>query len=186
MELVKYMLLINRDGYLKDKYFPLQFCSLFLYVFPIISLNEGKLSEFLKPFAYAGGMLASLLALSIPINIIGHLDIGWLDPRNRLYTLSFLYHGWILFCSLYMVLSGFYVPKKNDLWRALLIVTVTAFIAQLINSHLGTDFMLLNKATGNPLGFIIKDFGYWYYIIVQFILMLVGIKLLLISGRKRG
>lgn len=173
LELLKYLYIYLGDGSISKIYIPLQFCSLFLYTFPIIAFGKGQLSEFLKPVSYAGGIIAVTIAFILPTNIIGDPNISWFDKENFLYTLSFIYHGWVLSISIYIRLSGFYKPVPKDLFKAIITIFVFTTIAILANIILDTDFMMMNRGAGNPFQFILINNGFMRYFFIHLILMFI-------------
>ncbi|MDR1564955.1 MAG: YwaF family protein [Oscillospiraceae bacterium] len=161
LEAIKYIYLGKElDMY----YFPLQFCSLMLYAYPVVAFGRGKVEKFVLPFAYACGLLAGAIALAIPTNILGAPDIGWLAGENFLYTLSFVYHGFMVYFSLFLVISGYYRPKYKEILSSLIIAVFFAALACIMNASLNMDYMMLNRGAGNPLVFILKTSRVLYYL----------------------
>ena len=69
--------------------------------------------------------------------------------------------------ALYLRLSKEYVKKKNDYLNAIVVTIVFAIMAMMLNGYLETDFMMLRVGAGNPLQFIIEQYGYIYYVGLQ-------------------
>ncbi|MCL1791846.1 MAG: YwaF family protein [Peptococcaceae bacterium] len=178
VELSKYLYLYL-EGSLTLYYFPLHFCSLVLYVYPIIAfLPDTKIVRLLLPFAFAGGILAGFIALILPSNILGPPDIPWLSMASALPIISFIYHGIMIWYSAYLAYSRYYVPRYRDAGNVLGFVLFFAAIAMIVNTVFDQDFMLLRYGNGNPLAVLIND-HYFLYILVQGVLVVV-LSLLLI------
>jgi hypothetical protein len=172
MELAKYLYLFLH-GALTFYYFPLNFCSLMLYIYPIIAFWPDKqLSRMLLPFAFAGGILAGLIALILPTNILGPADAPWLSEASVLPIISFIYHGIMVWYSAYLAYSRYYVPRYRDTGNTLGFVLFFAVIAVVVNTITDQDFMLLRYGVGNPLAGLM-DYHYFWYILVQAILVVV-------------
>lgn len=188
LELIKYIYLYFNGG-LSFFYFPIQFCSLMLYAYPIIAFGDKKLSSIVLPFAYVGGLVAGLLALLMPTNILGNPDTKWLDWNNFLYTLSFIYHAFMIYYSAYLIISKKYKAKLSDIKNVVIITSFFALVAQTLNILSDNDFMMLNRGSGNPLSFLM-EYNYLYYIGSQ-ALILVVVSFLFIgmasfTSRKKG
>ena len=172
LEIIKYIYLIKTDDF-SMFYFPIQFCSLMLYAYPLTAFFIGKkVSKFVLPFAFSAGLLAGLLALFLPTNILGDPDISWLNPKNFLYTFSFVYHGIMVWYSSYLAYSKFYKPKYKDTINSVILILLFAGIAILMNLTLQQDYMMLRVGAGNPLAFLI-DINYFYYLLVQLVLFII-------------
>ena len=191
MEAVKLTYYFIDDGFSNWQHmFPIQFCSLMLYCYPVLAFSKGKLSEFIKPFAYVCGTMAGLLALILPTNILGDTTIGWLQKGNFYPLISFIYHGFMVFYSIFLLTSGFYRPKMKHILNNVIIGTVFAAIAQGLNVWWDRDYMMLNKGIGNPLLFILTDYGRIAYYAAHLVLMIVlsalllGIGILVNKSRK--
>ena len=166
-EIIKTFRMINFADYGPVGYYPLwmapfHICSMGLYAYLIVgSKHPGKLSEWVKPFAYAVLMLVTSLILIIPASsgILGSREDWSFTFENLLPYQSFLYHGCLLFVSLYMVLSGFYRPKWSDIPKGIAVLFVVAAFAQGLNYSLdgsGADFMTLRYGNGNPFAFLLQ------------------------------
>ena len=189
-EIVKTFRMVNFADYGPVGHYPIwmapfHICSMGLYAYLIIGAKRpGKLSEWVKPFAYAVLMLVTSIILTIPASS------GILEPTedwkftfdNILPFQSFLYHGSLLFVALYMAFSGFYRPKWRDIYRAITVLLVTAAFAQGLNYGFegsGADFMTLRYGNGNPFAFLLQgDTPILYYIVLVGI-SIVGITLIM-------
>ena len=160
---------------------PLHICSMGLYAFPVIAYKEGKLADFVKPFAFAVMLLMTSIILTIPDSsgIMGNLPHWGFTYENTLPYQSFLYHGSLVFVSLYMVLSGFYRPHISDIGKAMAVLFVVAAFAFTVNKVLGTtDFMTLEFGNGNPFQSLIAK-NYPLYILLLFSISAGGTGLVL-------
>ena len=177
-EIVKTIRMINYPDYGPVGYYPLwmapfHICSMGLYAYPIISSKtSGKLAEWVTPFGYAVMMIVTSIILAIPASsgILGPVENWSLCFDNILPYQSWLYHGSLLFVSLYMAFSGFYRPKWSDIYKAITVLCIVAAFAQTLNFVLegsGADFMTLRYGNGNPFAFLLKETPAMYYLVIS-------------------
>ncbi len=160
-----YLLEAFKIGYIiyQDKAYPLNhlpfhLCSLPLYLYPLIYVlrNNNFVQKFVMPSAYSLILIAGIIALAMPTNIIGD-ELNWFPLKaNILPIISFLFHGLMIFSSIFLLKSGLYNFKKEDYPRTIMVGLFFASIAMIVNQFLDKDFMLLNKGTGSPLNFLLK------------------------------
>ena len=151
---------------------PFHLCSMGLYMYLIIgSKRHGKLADWVTPFSYSVLMLVTCLILAIPASsgILGPTTDWKFCFDNILPYQSWLYHGSLLFVSLYMAISGFYRPKWVDILKSVAVLGVLAVFAQTLNYVLegsGADFMTLRYGRGNPFAFLLVDTPALYYVVL--------------------
>ena len=177
-EIVKTIRMINYPDYGPVGYYPLwmapfHICSMGLYAYLIIgSKKQGKLAEWVKPFSYAVLLIVSSIILTIPASsgILGPTQDWGLHFDNILPYQSWLFHGCLVFISLYMAISGFYKPCFKDIYKGATVLIVTAIFAQSLNFILdgsGADFMTLRYGNGNPFAFLLADTPILYYLLLS-------------------
>ena len=181
-ELVKTIRKINHADYGPVGYYPLwmapfHICSMGLYAYLIIGAKKpGKLAEWVTPFAYTVLMVVTSIILIIPgsASLLGTVENWSFCFDNILPYQTWLYHGSLLFVSLYMGLSGFYRPKWSDLYKGVATLAVAAAGAQALNYILdgsGADFMTLRYGNGNPFAFLLQDTPLLYYLLLSVIVI---------------
>lgn len=160
-----YILEVLKIGYIiyLDKAYPIyqlpfHLCSVPLYLYPIMYFfrNSNFVEKYIKPTSYSLVLIAGIMAMALPTNILGS-SISWFPLKdNILPIISFLYHGLMIFSSLYLLASKYYQLKLTDYTKTMTIGLVFSGIAIAANTLLDKDFMLLNKGTGSPLAFILE------------------------------
>jgi tellurite resistance protein TehA-like permease len=96
------------------------------------------------------------MALAMPTTIIGN-DINWFPlSENILPILSFIYHGFMIFTSIYLLKSHIYNFMISDYKNVVIIAIIFALMAITMNNLLDKDFMMLNRGTGSPFQFLIE------------------------------
>ena len=176
-EIVKTVRMINYADYGPVGYYPLwmapfHICSMGLYAYLIVgSKRHGKLAEWVTPFAYSVLMLVTSIILTIPgsSGILGPTTDWKFTFDNILPYQSWLYHGSLLFVSLYMAISGFYRPKWFDIVKSVSVLGVLAAFAQTLNylfDGSGADYMTLRYGNGNPFAFLLDGTPALYYVVL--------------------
>lgn len=159
-----YILEFAKLGYIiyGDKSFPiyqlpLHLCSLPLYLYPLMYFfkNSKIVDSYIKPTAYSLVLIAGVMALAMPTNILGNANSWFPLKDNILPIISFVYHGLMIFSSIYLLKSHFYQFNVNGYPKTMIVGLIFAIIAMFFNDILDKDFMLLNKGTGSPLNFIL-------------------------------
>ena len=177
-EIVKTVRMINYSDYGPVGYYPLwmapfHICSMGLYAYLIIgSKRPGKLAEWVKPFAYAILMVCTCIILIIPgsASLLGTVENWSFCFDNILPYQTWLYHGCLLFVSIYMVASGFYRPKWSDIYKGSAVLFTVAAGAQILNYTFegsGADYMTLRYGRGNPFVFLLEgETPFLYYLVL--------------------
>jgi len=158
LEIAKIGYMIYTDGVYPIYQLPLHLCSIPLYLYPLMFFfkNSKFVENYIKPTAYSLVLIAGIMAMALPINIIGG-DVNWFPLKdNILPIISFLFHGLMIFSSIYLLISKYYIFNINNYIKVMSIGVFFAIMAITANALLDKDFMLLNYATGSPLAFILE------------------------------
>jgi len=158
LEIVKIGYIIYLDKVYPIYQLPLHLCSVPLYLYPLMYFfKDSKLVEnYIKPAAYSLVLIAGIMALALPTNIIGG-DTNWFPLiDNILPIISFFYHGLMIFSSIYLIKSKYYKFEMSNYIKVMSVGVFFAIMAIIANALLDKDFMLLNYATGSPLVFILE------------------------------
>jgi hypothetical protein len=157
LEIVKISFMWYRGGFPMN-HLPFHLCSMPLYLFPVYYFSKAgsKLEDFARAGIYGVVFMSGLIALIIPTNIIGDVETWILVEDNFLPYISFIYHGTMIFVSLYILIKGFYKFKYSDVLKAFSCALVLMVFAVIANALLDKDFMLLNRGSGSPFQFLIE------------------------------
>ena len=182
-EIIKTVRMINYSDYGPVGYYPLwmapfHICSMGLYAYLVVGAKKpGKLAEWVKPFAYAVLMIVTSIILIIPgsASLLGTVENWSFCFDNILPYQTWLYHGSLLFVSLYMAFSGFYKPRWSDIYKGGAVLAFVAVCAQILNYTFegsGADYMTLRYGRGNPFVFLLEgDTPILYYAVLVSICM---------------
>ena len=158
MEIYKFIALLRGDGVVSGVIghgnFPFQLCSMALYFFPFVAFckDENRLAKFIKPFAFALGIVMGGFTLLYPANVLlidrPWFAYGFMSAR----PISLIYHSSMVAFSLYMVQSKIYKPRMKDVWKGITVLLAAAVPAIILNAVVpGADYFLLGKGYGVPL-----------------------------------
>ena len=120
-------------------------------------------------------MLAGLIALLIPTNILGP-EMFWFHlNKNFVEIASFTYHAVMIAAPLALIKLDYYKPKMSDIGYALAFTGGFAALAMTVNAFTNQDFLLLNNGNGSPFQFLITESKLLYQI------TMIGLGAMLIS-----
>lgn len=175
LEAIKYTYAFIVYGSFPAHFIPMQLCSFSLYLMPIVAFGNGKVKQFFLPTTFAVGFLAGLITLAYPVTVLGG-PYGWeMTVDNILPYHSFIYHGTMIFFSLYLLFSREYRPDIKDYPRAYATLIAFGVLAMITNAIFGTDMMFLNTGAGNPFQFILQQNGRLAY--MAFMLVIAALLL---------
>ena len=187
VEIIRLFFLIQRDGGLAIYQLPLNLCSVPLYLYPSLSIGNQYpwVKKWLMPAAFSTVMLAGLIALLIPSNILGVSNSWFPLSENYVEIASFSYHGLMMLAPLALIKVRFYQPSIQDIPYALGFTGIFAIIAMIVNHFTNQDFLLLNYGTGSPFRFLISTSKLLY----QFVMITLGaflISLFFVVGKPQN
>ena len=185
-EMIRLIFLIQRDGGLAIYQLPLNLCSVPLYLYPSLSISNQYpwLKKGLMPAAFSTVMLAGLIALLIPSNILGVSNSWFPLSENYVEIASFSYHGLMMLAPLALIKVRYYQPSMKDIPNALGFTGIFAIVAMIVNHFTNQDFLLLNYGTGSPFQFLLGTSKLLY----QFVMIALGailISLFFVIGKPR-
>jgi hypothetical protein len=138
---------------------PLYPCSIFMYAMPLAIWGNGKVRYMGCGYVCTLGFLGAAINFIYPANVLSNYSCISFAGLH-----TFFYHGFMLFCALAMIISGYHSYKKAYLWSDLLLPSVPALavsvIANIVNfSKIGSDYMFfkLNSFFFAPIGAATHD-----------------------------
>ena len=138
---------------------PFHLCSMMIFAVLYITFGrEGRGKQAVIDFVAVMGTLGSFCAIMIPTNGTDFTYIGAYQ--------CFVYHGGLLWFSLYLLLSGRAKLGRRALVRNLMILTGLAFGMIYVNGALsvyGTNFMYLVRPPLEGLPYLNLESGWYAY-----------------------
>ncbi|MBR6742753.1 MAG: YwaF family protein [Clostridia bacterium] len=162
----------NTDGgmNLNPKALPFHLCSLMLFGVLFVTFGkEGRAKDAVINFLAVMGTLGSVCAILIPTN--------GTDFANILSYQCFIYHGGLLWFSLYLIASNRARLGIKTLGKNLFIMLSLTLVVLYVNSVLsvyGTNFMYLVRPPMKNLPFLTLDYG-WYAYFLNILFLALGI-----------
>jgi hypothetical integral membrane protein (TIGR02206 family) len=119
---------------------PLNMCSLMIWLsgFMLIARNRT-----LYGLTYFAGIGAAIQYLATP-------DLGAYGFPHYRYWQAFISHGLLLTTPVYMTLVEGFRPTWKSMFRAILWVNAYAVMVFLLNTYLGSDYLMLNAKPATP------------------------------------
>ena len=130
-EVIKQVFLFSMHHAFQWWYFPFQLCSVPMYLLCCLTRLSDEQRETVCTFCASCSLIAALCALLYPENM--------LQEQVFLMAHSFLYHGWMLWCSFLIIRNRLYGTHFLPACRLLVILAVIAEIINTIGfySHTG-------------------------------------------------
>ncbi|MDE6583226.1 MAG: YwaF family protein [Clostridia bacterium] len=142
MEVIKITIRIIKGSGL-DGFFPLYFCSLFIYSIWLTFCKNDFLKTMGFSFIIFGGIIGSIINTVYPTTSL------MMYPAWHPSTLhSFFYHWLMLYTAILVIMKKLYQPKAKHFLHFFVLMTVASIIAFIINITCGSNMMFI----GNPYG----------------------------------
>lgn len=110
MEVIKIAVSLKQHNILNT--LPFHFCSMFLFWFPLSVFTKGKFQHRVRSIAVMGSMYMTIALYVMPMGIIGeshlHMFVDYINFHN------FTFHQLVVLYFIYSLISGLYIPSKND------------------------------------------------------------------------
>jgi len=158
LEVVKIFWLITRGGGLAPLRFPIVFCSIILYAWPMFAFRKNRFSEGAKALAVIPAMLAGISFLIRPGDISPE-QIGDGFFTYAIAAHSFFFHCLMIGVAVYMLAVGIYKIRKDNYFSAFLTLTFYLIAATVISLFIGNDISIFGPQSGF-LGFLYDLAGY--------------------------
>jgi len=159
------------DGY--DMWtFPLHFCSLFLYFFPLAVFAKGKFQDFGKTMSLVCPIMMTIAFYVSPGGIIGNSSSELLSNFSAFH--SFTYHHLVILFLFVSLFTNFYSFKKEN-YKYVLIGFITYALLVIPAAHLlNTNYCEMLHSSINFLESFRLFAGQFTYTLLVFTIFLVG------------
>lgn len=107
--------------------FPLHYCSLFAFLFPLSELCGSRLRRVFLPAAVATSLVVSVGLLVAPEGILGNASSSVLEGFHHFH--AFTYHMLVILYLLLTAALGRYRPAHGDLARTVAVIAVYIAVA---------------------------------------------------------
>lgn len=129
---------------------PLYTCSLFIYTLPFAAFGRGRAKECCLAFLTTMGIFSGLT------NFVMAPILNTYPFFNFHTFVSLNFHFFMTFTGIFLIATGYYVPKWADVRRALIPLAILSVVAIPVNyalsAHYGwsVDYMLYYSGNGAP------------------------------------
>ena len=158
LEVAKIFYLIGRDGNFYPNRYPIVFCSMAMYAYPIFCFKKNRFSDVAKGFSVLPSILAFIMFASIQYKY----------NMSIIQVHSYIYHGSMLAVAIYLITSGLYRFEFRKFYTQSLAVGGYIAGAAVISLLIGGNISVFGP--GDPyLGFLYDLSGFGVGICVMLI-----------------
>jgi len=164
LEVVKIFWLITINEALHPLRYPIVFCSIILYAWPLFAFKSNRFSDAAKSLAVFPAILAGIIFLMMP----GDISPAQLYASNSaisgflIYALaahSFLFHCVMIGIAIYILVMKIYTVGKNNYFGAFLALSFYLAVATVISLFIRNNISIFGPQSGF-LGFLYNAVGY--------------------------
>ena len=162
-EVIKIFVMVTRDNAFYTNRYPIVFCSMSMYAYPIFCFKKNKFSDVAKGFAIIPGILAFIMFAAIQ----GRYAMSLLQVHSD------FYHGSMLAVALYLITSKLYRFEFKKFYSQFLAVGGYIFLAASISLLIGGPISVF--APGDPyLSFLYNAAGFLPGILMMILIVFVA------------
>lgn len=138
-----------------DAWFPLAYCSLFIYSLYLAGFGKGKIEKLGYSFLTGGGLFAGLFFLIFPTTSF------MLHPAyHYLCIYSMLFHGSMIYMCIIILNKKVYELSFKDYPYYLVFITIFSIIAITMNLSFGCNMMFYDEPYNMPLKFVVDIYNF--------------------------
>lgn len=159
MEVMKIYYLISRDGGFNANRFPIVFCSIVLYTYPMFCFKKNKLSD----FAMGMSVLPCLISIIFVFLSVGDNDMMQDGKFNIIHFHSVIYHLIMFGVSIYLITSKLYKFELKKCVGIFLGLAGYVAMATILTIFIQGDISFFGYGfNGSPVfGFLYNKVGYF-------------------------
>ena len=149
LEALKIFYLIAQRGKYEPSRYPIVFCSMVMFAYPLFCFKKNRFSEVAKAFSVIPSFLVFILFVAIQ----------WQFKMSLIQGHSYVYHGAMLFVGVYLLTSGLYKFDFKGFYPLFLALSGYVAFSTVMSLFLGGDISYFGPKS-SYLGFLYKMFGY--------------------------
>ena len=162
-EVVKIFYLVGRDNAFYPNRYPIVFCSMAMYAYPLFCFKQNRFSDLAKGFSIIPGILAFVMFAAIQ----------WRYNMSLMQVHSYFYHGSMLAVAIYLLTAKLYKFEFKKFYGQFLAVGGYVFLASLTSLLIGGAISVF--APGDPyLSFLFNVAGFLPGICIMLIAIFVA------------
>lgn len=149
LEVAKIFYLISKNGRYEPSRYPIVFCSMVMFAYPLFCFKRNKLSSVAMSFSIIPSFIVFALFVAIQ----------WQFKMSLIQGHSYLYHGAMLFVSIYLLTSGLYRFELKKAYPLFLALSAYIAFSTVLSLFIGGDISYFGP-NSSYLGFLYDTFGY--------------------------
>ena len=162
-EVAKIVYLIGRDGSFYVNRFPIVFCSMSMFAYPLFCFKQNRFSDLAKGFSVIPGMLAFVMFAAIQYRY----DMSIMQVH------SYFYHGAMLAVAIYLLTSKLYKFEFKKFYGQFLTVGGYIVLASLVSCLIGGPISVF-APTDPYLAFLYNVCGFMPGILIMILAIFVA------------
>ena len=169
LEVMKIYYLITRDGVFNANRYPIVFCSIVLYTYPMFCYKKNKLSD----FAMGMSVLPCLISIIFVFLTVGDADMMQDGRFNIIHFHSVIYHLVMFGVSVYLITSKLYKFEFKKVIGIALGLSAYVAMATILTVFIQGDISFFGYGfNGSPVfGFLYNMVGYFPGNLIVILLM---------------
>ena len=149
LEVWKIYRLIRTGGDFAPLRYPIVFCSLVMYAYPLFCFKKNRFSELAKGFSVIPCIIIFILFVAV------QYDYPWTLMQAH----SYVFHGSMLAVAIYLITSKLIVFRFRDFFMNGLLISAYILLCTIISLFIGADLSLFGPDS-SFLGVIYNNVGY--------------------------
>lgn len=146
LELIKIIYNFYYKCFTLNYWFPLSFCSLFIYALWFTGFGKGKIKRVGEIFIVCGGIVSGLAFLIMPSTSLTEVPMF-----HYLSCYSMLFHSLMVYLGLLFLIKKIVIVRKKELIYYIIFCIITCGLAFIINLICKTNLMFLNDSYNIPI-----------------------------------
>ena len=149
LEVWKIYTLIARDESFVPLRYPIVFCSLVMYTYPLFCFKKNRFSDLAMGFSVIPCIIIFALFVAVQSGYV----------MNMMQIHSYVFHGAMMAVAVYLISSGLYTFRFKDYFKNGLLVAAYILLCTIVSLILGADLSLFGPQSGF-LGVVYNNVGY--------------------------
>ncbi len=149
LEFAKIFYLIAQNGSYQPSRYPIVFCSLVFFAYPLFCFKKNRFSEVAKGFSVIPAMIIFVLFVAIQ----------WQFNMSLIQGHSYLFHAAMLAVSIYLLTAKIYKFEFKKFYSLFLVLSGYIVFSTVLSLFIGGDISYFGP-NSSYLGIIYNNFGY--------------------------
>lgn len=184
LEIIKIVYNLYNGYNILDNYFPLSFCSIFIYSLWVAGFGNNYFKQVGICFIEGGAIIAGLAFLIFPTSSLTMHPI-----YHYLSLYSMFYHGLMLFIGLLIYIDGMFKYNLKNFFKYIIYCLFFMIIAVILNNIYDVNLMFLSEPFNIPLKIfdIIHDFSpFIYQVLIILVYLIIPYFLMYLVHKVKG